>query len=440
MQDLTYFFVLGRNPALSIAEILAVLEQEQIRYKISGYSREVLLIDAPEDMARIFPRLGGSIKFGKIIDVGPRAENLLEFLPSNIKKVYFGFSFYKFRTFSQGEAWDKLIDDTHGADLEEKQKELRRLAMEVKKMLRARGQSARFVTSRERVLSSVIVKTNKLLQAGVEFVFLIPPSLQFNGSDPGTNKTLSKNMLVGKTISVQEFEDYEARDYGRPRRDILRGMLPPKIAKIMINLAGISGGAKILDPFCGVGTILAEAAVLGYKNLIGQDRDPQAIADAKINLEWIKKQYNVSPQINFFIVDARGSRTSSWFHGQDRGTIDAIVTEPYLGPLLRGQVEEKEILKIKKELEDLYRATFANFEKILKPNGRIVFIFPVWRTPSKNIFINLDKVLPQSFKIKQLLPAHIALPDESPRGGIIWQRPDQKVLREIIILRLKTKA
>lgn len=442
-----YFFILGRNPALSIAEILAVLARERVDYKIDGYSSEVLLIEAKEDLSRVFRELGGSIKFGKIINSKPVVEELVKSLPPNGKKAFFGFSFYK------------LDDRVAESDLRQRQKETQKLAMEIKKFLRAKGQSARFVVSRERVLSSVIVKTNKLLTTGAEFVFFISTGSLFHGPGLGIARRFEMGNLVGQTLAVQEFEEYQFRDYGRPRRDILRGMLPPKIAKIMINLARVSYEATILDPFCGEGTILAEAAILGYKNLIGTDVDPEAVADAKSNLEWTAEQYKMNSQVNIFIADVRNLPTSLQSHSPDRGTVGAIVTEPFLGPLLRGSEKAEVIQKIKIELEELYQKAFLSFSKILKSDGKVVFIFPVWRTSRGLIFIDLQKILPREFKVQNSCGQSLRGTSEShcegkargnhykdcftsfamtSRGGIIWQRPDQKVLREIIVLEFET--
>jgi tRNA (guanine10-N2)-dimethyltransferase len=58
--------------------------------------------------------------------------------------------------------------------------------------------------------------------------------------------------------------------------------LNPKLAKTMINLTGLKKG-KILDPFCGAGGILIEAARLNFKTK-GQDIDKRAIGKAKLNL------------------------------------------------------------------------------------------------------------------------------------------------------------
>jgi len=86
MQDRRYFFILGRNPALSIAEIGAVLERERQSYKISGYSEEVLIVDTGKfDVVR-FAELGGSIKFGEILGDYNNDINLRSFFPKTVNK------------------------------------------------------------------------------------------------------------------------------------------------------------------------------------------------------------------------------------------------------------------------------------------------------------------------------------------------------------------
>src|SRR5205823_3602162 len=106
--------------------------------------------------------------------------------------------------------------------------------------------------------------------------------------------------------AVQPFEQFSARDFGRPGRDDLSGMLPPKLAIIMINLAANDTISVLLDPFCGSGTILSEALLLGYKNLIGSDISEKAVADTKTNLDWIANKFRRDlPDIKIFKKPSR---------------------------------------------------------------------------------------------------------------------------------------
>jgi tRNA G10 N-methylase Trm11 len=67
-------------------------------------------------------------------------------------------------------------------------------------------------------------------------------------------------------------------------------MIPPKLAQVMINLARRDEADfqdKILfDPFCGSGTILMEAYLMGIKNIIGSD-----LSDREL-FQIVNKTYN----------------------------------------------------------------------------------------------------------------------------------------------------
>ncbi|NIP34812.1 MAG: methyltransferase domain-containing protein, partial [Thermoplasmata archaeon] len=60
--------------------------------------------------------------------------------------------------------------------------------------------------------------------------------------------------------------------------------LHPKYARAMVNLAKVPLGGRILDPFCGTGGVLIEAALLGYEPL-GSDIDPRMVEGSRRNLE-----------------------------------------------------------------------------------------------------------------------------------------------------------
>jgi 2-polyprenyl-3-methyl-5-hydroxy-6-metoxy-1,4-benzoquinol methylase len=100
---------------------------------------------------------------------------------------------------------------------------------------------------------------------------------------------------------VQDIEAYGARDQARPARDARVGMLPPKLAQTIINLAagrpetrmdkhwdsadGL-GRFMVLDPFCGTGVILQEALLMGY-SVYGSDIEPRMAEYTKKNLQWL---------------------------------------------------------------------------------------------------------------------------------------------------------
>jgi tRNA (guanine10-N2)-dimethyltransferase len=69
------------------------------------------------------------------------------------------------------------------------------------------------------------------------------------------------------------------------RRPFFRsyGMQPRK-ARCLVNLSGVQPGERLLDPCCGTGSYLIEAALMGVE-AYGSDIDPRAVAGAHANLE-----------------------------------------------------------------------------------------------------------------------------------------------------------
>ena len=264
-----YFFILGNNPTLSIAEISAVFGLND-NSKTEIISQEIFLLETENsfDSAELIKKLGGVIKIGVISNefnfdnqkIIAEAEKLID---TNYQgKIKFGISYYG-----------------------NKQLNLKVIGMEIKKCLREKNISVRWVISREKILSSVVVEQNKLISQGAEIVLI----------------QKDNHVLIGKTLAVQPFKELSFRDYGRPGRDDYSGMLPPKLAQIMINLASVEThdyaslhDMTILDPFCGSGTILTEAILMGYKNLIGSDISSKAIEDTKKNIVWIKNKFQIS--------------------------------------------------------------------------------------------------------------------------------------------------
>ncbi|MCL4329520.1 MAG: methyltransferase [Candidatus Thermoplasmatota archaeon] len=69
----------------------------------------------------------------------------------------------------------------------------------------------------------------------------------------------------------------------------------PKFARFMVNSLSLKPGAVVLDPFCGTGGILIEAAKLGYR-IIGNDISLKMFKGVKLNLKYMSisdyKLYN----------------------------------------------------------------------------------------------------------------------------------------------------
>ena len=435
-----YFFVLGINPTLSLAELAAVFNHGELALA----QKNIAILETDQKIeANIIKKIGGTIKFGRIFselnstdtaDILGAAEVFAKPEKSRAK-FYFGISFYGKAKIYPVKSSPAGAKQFHGVNLKV-------LGMEFKKLLKQSGIPSRWVVSREATLSSVVVEQNKLTtDRGAEIVII-----QFD-----------KKLLLGKTLAVQPFKELSFRDYGRPGRDNYSGMLPPKLAQIMINLAtippltkGVGGilqsndNATILDPFCGSGTILTEAALMDHRHLIGSDISAQAIQNAKKNIDWLKSNFQLST-FNFQLFHSDATQVSKHLPSN---SVDAIITEPYLGPQ-RGRIDYKKTIS---ELEKLYSESLREFKKILKPNGRIVIIWPVFqkkplslrgsasdRSNLANADIagtlnpNLD-----NFKIINPIPENLRHDKRiklTDRNTIIYGREGQKVWREIVILK-----
>ncbi len=395
-----YLFILGREPELSVAEIQAVASRMAIPIVWKSIIQQAVLLEKDRTVG-FFESLAGTIKVAEVVGECPRS-------PSGVKQAVvaallaagdyhdyeFGLSLYGVKL-----PWLKVV------------------GMNIKRELKSSGKHVRFVVSREAELSSVVVQKRKLLPPhGFEFVL----------APHGAHK-----LTLARTLKVQDFEAWSRRDYGRPARDARVGMLPPKLARLMVNLAEVRPGGSILDPFCGSGTVLQEAALLGYHRLTGLDADARGIERTRTNFTWLKgKMPVVSSEPKLFTADIRHLPREL-----DEHTFDAIVTEPYLGPPLRGRETPGELKQIASELTDFYRTALKVLTHLVNPKGRIVMVWPVLRAASGEIMLPLPELLPKiGLRLIDVLPPVVPQGWHTSRGTLRYERPDARVGREIAVL------
>jgi 23S rRNA G2445 N2-methylase RlmL len=133
--------------------------------------------------------------------------------------------------------------------------------------------------------------------------------------------------------------------------------LRPTVAAAMVRLAGIGPSMTVLDPMCGAGTILAEAIDVARKRskagrvrVIGGDIDPNAVFITSQNLQ------KVGP-IDLARWDSRALPLES-------ASVDRIISNPPFGK----QLESVE------KIGPLYEAASREWDRVLRPGGRAVFI------------------------------------------------------------------
>ena len=104
--------------------------------------------------------------------------------------------------------------------------------------------------------------------------------------------------------------------------------LPTRLARTVVNLTA-NPGEYILDPCCGTGTILIEAALMGIK-VSGYDNNNKMVEATRRNLA----HYNLQGEIN--LADAT----------QIRGNFDAVITDlPYGITLTTNKTQERKIMQ-----------------------------------------------------------------------------------------------
>lgn len=128
-------------------------------------------------------------------------------------------------------------------------------------------------------------------------------------------------------------------------------MLRPKLARLLVNLTGAR--KMVLDPFCGTGSILIEAGVLGLKP-IGSDIDRKMVWFSKLNTQ----HFEVKAELKQ--LDAAHLET-------EFSSVEAIACDPPYGrsSTLAGR-----------KLKELYPKFLDSATKVLKKGGRLVMIRP----------------------------------------------------------------
>ena len=216
-----------------------------------------------------------------------------------------------------------------------------------------------------------------LKRSGFSKVHLLRPK----GNELLAAKVLSREVLdilafpyhggigLAPTAWVSDSAAFRERGVAKPapRSEI---SMSPRLAKILLNLAGLQRGQTVLDPFCGSGTVLAEA-LLGSYHCIGFDSSAARVKDARKNLSWVTggvkgAHYEVK------VGDARYlSRLL------DRAKVDAVVTEPLLLPSFNARPRTQTAEELIGENEQVYADALTSMAEVLAPGGRIVVVVPV---------------------------------------------------------------
>ncbi|UFX83445.1 DNA methyltransferase [Candidatus Absconditicoccus praedator] len=184
----------------------------------------------------------------------------------------------------------------------------------------------------------------------------------------------------------QKIDLYETIDYQKPSRGMKVGMMPSKLAHIMINLCTGSATGQvetIYDPFVGFGTTGFVANYFGY-NFLGSDINT---TPAKQNLSfWKQTDYYKNMQFTLFKNDVKTP-----FEKKFLNNVDCIVTEGWLGPVINNNTTQKMLTKNHEDIYNLYNAFLQNISKFYD-NICMVFCFPIYSKMTNYGFGVLNKL------------------------------------------------
>ena len=389
--------ILGRQPAIGIAELEALYGSDAVR----PAGKTAALVDGDVD----FKRLGGSHKAGAVLTtlLGTNPQKAFAYLQKNLPnhvetvegKLKLGVSLY---------------------DLSMPVAKLNANTLTLKKTLKTAGQSVRVVPNTEPALSSAQTYHNNLTdERGCEIMVIRD----------------GDSMIIARATDVQGIDAYRKRDQERPHRDTFVGMLPPKLAQTIINLAAFTldekrtgtttpktEGVTVLDPFCGTGVVLQEAALMGY-SVYGTDLSEKMVRYSRDNLNWLTEKYRMSTEVFYETADATDH---IW-----RQPVDMVACEGYLGHPFASEPPKEALMETIQTCNVIMRKFLKNIGPQLKPGTPLCIAAPAWFVRGQIYHLpSLDDLESLGYNRIDFVHAN--------REDLVYHRTDQVTGRELVVL------
>lgn len=407
-----YAAVLGHQPHISIAELAcSVPDFELLQY----LDKRIAIFASSADLdSTSLTSLGGSIVIAKQIEtssttVADVPKILAKEIGSTRGKIVFGLR-------------------CHGVN----PATIKKLYRQGKDAIKALGKNCRYVGNERKAAVPVLLHDSGLITGkhGCE-LFLIEHG---------------NALWIGRTIAAQDVDSYTKRDIEKPVRDTTVGLLPPKLAQIMLNMgAWMVESTKptdekkpvkkkkkpvytVFDPFCGTGVIPIECLLLGW-HVLASDVSQKAVNGCTKNLDWLRKEEKILK---------KDVSSTIWKHNATKPfdlkeLPDMVVTETSLGPNLTKKPTAKDAKKLMKENEELQNG-FLESAAASMPGVPIVCSWPTWQT-SNNETVYLEKIWDIIGKhgYRAVLPPGIE-PTDPKRITLHYRRKEQFVGRELVML------
>ncbi|GEM_PF-2296065 len=424
------FIQLGRSRALALAEVSALFPEAPFSYE----GGEVLYVETELSNLAVakLNQLGASPRWGEVLfeleqwSGQPNkmaSQKIFDYLSLQSAVKIFSFSALSF--------WGEFSLKDFGW--------VQGFGLDLKKLLKAEGRAIRFFVTKNFPAPVAVLQSEGLAKdTGRDLVFLMD----------------KEKVKIGRSRFLQDGDAWSARDYERPAREAQIGMLPPKLARAMVNLAlGPNEPTIILDPFCGTGTVLQEATLVGFKNIIGADASAKQVDNTSQNL----KQLNIpNSKFAYSAEVASATKAGQILNSKPQTTLipaefsalpeklgrqsqPLIVTEPYLGLPHSSALRKKLLQEEMVAMTEFYRQLVRFLDEILVAGGRACFVAPVWHQHDDLTYLPIDKILNEikTLKIISVIPKKFqpALTEYlSPSKNILYGRDKQLIWRELWLL------
>ena len=435
-----YITLLGRQPEISLAELAAVFGADCVN-RISQQFAEV------QTSQFDITTLGGTIKCAEIITELP--------VSRTDKASLLAAS--RFITQHYQAKWahspHKITLGLSAYNLAVGARDVQKTGLILKSSLKKSGTSLRLIPNDQPALSTATAHNNKLGSSPHKVELLLV-------------KTTDRRLIIAESRGVQNITAYTRRDRHRPKRDAFVGMLPPKLAQIMLNLAlgagpltgqrscgnsvtrsasslsdkpmvlrtalpdafdleetaGSRAAVTILDPFCGTGTVLQEALLRGC-DVVGSDLSQKMVDYTTENLAWLQSTFTAPSRPVGRVIDIHQADATT-HHWPNSENLTAVVCETYLGQPFSAPPASQKLAEVAGNCNHIITGFLANIRPQLAPNTPLCIAVPAWYDASGHA-----THLPLIKNLQQLGYYQLN------RTPLIYRRPDQIVARELLVLK-----
>lgn len=389
-----YITMLGRQPILGMAELERTFDD------VRWFSHDTALVNS--DSFDI-ERLGGTVRAGQVI---------MELNGTDWRKTSFELVQQYYKKWSKTSGKITLGISVYGFNISPR--DVQRTGLILKSRLKGSDVSLRLIPNEQTVLSTATSHHNKLGLSPNKVELLIV-------------RGHHGKVIVAESTGSQNITSLARRDQERPARDAFVGMLPPKLAMMMVNLASgkqtptSAHPLRLLDPFCGTGVLLQEAALLGF-SVYGTDLSEKMVHFSQRNMDWLSAKYHV-PSSRYKIVHG-DAMTTQW-----EPPIDIVACETYLGQPFSAPPSASKLTEVRGNCDHIISTFLKNLSTQIAPGTPLCIAVPAWKDA-----VGHFTHLPLIKKLNQLGYDQVEFKNINAKD-LLYHREDQVVARELLVLK-----